>query len=55
VLRRLGGPLPGTDHAPMVVVLDPQRGDLRRLLGLPTPEQIAAAVAAALDARRRHA
>jgi cytochrome oxidase Cu insertion factor (SCO1/SenC/PrrC family) len=52
VLRRLGGPQPGEDHAPMVVVLDPLRGEARRLLGLPAPERIAAAVTAALDARR---
>ncbi|MBK1662579.1 SCO family protein [Paracraurococcus ruber] len=51
VLRRLGGPQPGADHAPMVVVLDARRGEIRRLLGLPAPEQIAAAVAAALDGR----
>lgn len=51
VLRRLGGPLPGEDHAPMVLVLDPQRGELRRLPGLPQPETIAAAVTAALAAR----
>ncbi len=55
VLRRLGGPQPGADHAPLVVVLDPQRGEVRRLLGLPSPERIAAAVSAALDARRRPA
>ena len=36
VLRRLGGPQPGADHAPMVLVLDPQRGELRRLLGFAT-------------------
>ena len=53
VLRRLGGPRPGADHAPLVVVLDPQRGEMRRLLGLPAPEQIAGAVTAALDARRK--
>ncbi|MBV1800147.1 SCO family protein [Siccirubricoccus sp. G192] len=52
VLRRLGGPAPGADHAPMVVVLDPLRGEMRRLSGLPAPEAIAAAVNAALDARR---
>jgi protein SCO1 len=52
VLRALGGPEPGAEHAPMVVVLDPVRGELRRLLGLPAPEEIAAAVQAALDARR---
>lgn len=55
VLRRLGGPQPGADHAPLVVVLDPQRGEMRRLLGLPGPEQIAGAVTAALDSRRRSA
>jgi protein SCO1 len=55
VLRRLGGPEPGADHTPMVVVLDPERRELRRLLGLPAPEQIAAAVTAALDARRKQA
>lgn len=55
VLRRLGGPQPGADHAPLVVVLDPRRGELRRLPGLPAPERIAAAVAEALDARRRPA
>lgn len=52
VLRRLGGPQPGGDHMPLVVVFDPQRGELRRLLGVPAPERIAGAVAAALDARR---
>lgn len=52
LLRRLGGPEPGGDHAPMVLVLDPRRGEMRRLLGLPAPEAIAAAVTAALDARR---
>jgi len=53
LLRRLGGPEPGGgDHAPMVLVLDPRRGEVRRLLGLPAPEAIAAAVTAALDARR---
>jgi hypothetical protein len=36
----------------MVVVLDPLRGEMRRLSGLPAPEAIAAAVNAALDARR---
>jgi protein SCO1/2 len=51
VLRSLGGPEPGSEHAPMVVVLDPVRGELRRLFGLPAPEEIAAAVQAALDAR----
>jgi protein SCO1/2 len=55
VLRRVGGPQRGADHTPMVVVLDPERGELRRLLGLPAPEQIAAAVTAALDARRKQA
>ena len=40
------------NHAPLVVVFDPQRGELRRLLGVPAPERIAGAVAAALDARR---
>jgi protein SCO1/2 len=55
VLRRLGGPESGADHTPMVVVLDPERRELRRLLGLPAPEQIAAAVTAALDARRKQA
>lgn len=54
-LRRLGGPRPGADHAPLVVVLDPQRGEMRRLLGLPAPEQIAGAVTAALEARRKPA
>ena len=52
LLRRLGGPQPGGDHAPMVLVLDPRRGEVRRLLGLPAPETIAAAVEAALAARR---
>lgn len=52
VLRRLGGPQAGTEHLPMVVVLDPVRGEIRRLLGLPSAEQIAAAVEAALAARR---
>ena len=52
VLRRLGGPAAGNaDHAPMVVVLDPLRGELRRLPGLPGAEAIAAAVEAALAAR----
>lgn len=55
VLRRLGGPRSGADHAPLVVVLDPQRGEVRRLLGLPAPEQIAGAVTAALDVRRKPA
>jgi len=49
---RRDGPEPGGDHAPMVLVLDPQRGEVRRLLGLPAPEAIAAAVTVALDARR---
>ncbi|HEY8613362.1 MAG TPA: SCO family protein [Roseomonas sp.] len=53
VLRRLGGPLAGSDHAPMVIVLDPVRGEVRRLLGLPSAEQIATAVEAALAARRQ--
>ncbi|MFC0388354.1 SCO family protein [Muricoccus vinaceus] len=52
VLRRLGGPAAGNaDHAPMVVVLDPLRGELRRLPGMPGAEAIAAAVEAALAAR----
>lgn len=51
VLRRLGGPTAGSDHAPMVVVLDPVRGEFRRLLGLPSAETITAAVEAALAAR----
>ncbi|GAA0601043.1 hypothetical protein GCM10009416_43660 [Craurococcus roseus] len=55
VLRRFGGPQPGADHAPLVVVLDPQRGEMRRLLGLPAPGQIAGAVTAALEARRKPA
>lgn len=53
VLRRLGGPQAGTEHLPMVVVLDPVRGEIRRLLGLPSAEQIATAVEAALAARRQ--
>ncbi|MBB5693066.1 SCO family protein [Muricoccus pecuniae] len=52
VLRRLGGPEAGGDHTPMVVVLDPVRGEMRRLLGIPSPEAIASAVEAALAARR---
>jgi cytochrome oxidase Cu insertion factor (SCO1/SenC/PrrC family) len=55
LLRRLGGPQPGGDHAPMVLVLDPQRGTLRRLLGLPSPDAIAAAVIASLEARKSQA
>ena len=53
VLRlALGLGEPGGDHAPMVLVLDPRRGEVRRLLGLPAPEAIATAVVAALDARK---
>ena len=55
LLRRLGGPQPGGDHAPMVLVLDAQRGTLHRLSGLPAPEAIAAAVLASLDARKTQA
>ncbi|MFZ6764868.1 MULTISPECIES: SCO family protein [Acetobacterales] len=51
-LRALGGPEAGSEHAPMVVVLDARRGTLRRVLGLPTPEAILGAVEAALAARR---
>jgi cytochrome oxidase Cu insertion factor (SCO1/SenC/PrrC family) len=51
VLRRLGGPSPGADHAPVVLALDPLRGAVRRLPGLPAPEAIAGAVAALLAAR----
>lgn len=53
VLRRLGGPEPGMEHAPMVVVIDAERGEMRRLSGLPEPETIATAVEAALAARRQ--
>jgi protein SCO1/2 len=52
VLRRLGGPEPGGEHAPMVLVLD-AGGVLRRLSGVPEPEAIAGAVQAALAARGR--
>ncbi|MGG5812520.1 SCO family protein [Falsiroseomonas sp. CW058] len=51
VLRRLGGPQPGADHAPMVLVVDAAHGRLRRLAGLAGPEEIAGAVDRMLAAR----
>ena len=52
LLRRLGGPEPGSEHAPMVLILD-ARGVLRRLPGMPAPALIAESVQAALAARAR--
>jgi protein SCO1/2 len=52
VLRSLGGPEPGvSDHAPVVLVLDVARAEVRRLVGLPGPEAIARTVRDALQAR----
>jgi protein SCO1/2 len=51
VLRRLGGPQPGEEHAPMVLVVDARRGALRRLPGLADAEEIAASVETMLVAR----
>jgi protein SCO1/2 len=52
VLRGLGGPVAGSDHAPMIVVLDSSSGEIRRLLGVPAPEAIVATMEAALAARK---
>ncbi|MCR0983636.1 SCO family protein [Roseomonas populi] len=52
VLRSLGGPIAGESHSPMVVVLDPLRREVRRLLGIPSPEAIANTIEAALAARK---
>ncbi|MBO1075018.1 SCO family protein [Roseomonas marmotae] len=52
VLRGLGGPVAGSDHAPMVVVLDSRGGEIRRLFGMPAPEAIVSTMEAALAARK---